>query len=129
MKKFVAIVFLLIMSVTLFACDKSDKEEEKEKEPVLEKSQLIGTWEYIDGGDFQQIIIGETGTYRQITRVSGMNLDHTDSYVITDNRLVLYYDEMGIKYTYKVTFDGSDKMNFYNAGNGELVITYTRKAE
>ena len=129
MKKIVTIVLLLIMSVILFACDKSDKAEEKANEPILEKSQLIGTWEYIDGGDFQQIIIKETGLYRQITSVSGMNLDHTDSYDIMDNQLILYYDEMGIKYTYKVTFDGSDKMNFYNAGNGELVITYTRKAE
>lgn len=129
MKKITAFLLLSVLSLFLFACGSSDTEEEIEQkqEPVLEKSQLTGTWEFASDGDFQQIIIDENGTYRQITSVSGINIDHTDSYVISDNRLILYYDEMGIMYTYKVTFDGADKMNFYNAGNGEPVISYTRK--
>lgn len=127
MKKFIALMLLFLMTATMIACGKSDKDEEKEAEPVLEASKLIGTWEFREGADFQQIIIDDDGMYRQITSVSGTNIDHTDSYIIKDNRLVLYYDEMGIRYTYKVTFDGTDKMNFYNAGNGEWIITYTKK--
>lgn len=126
MKKIIALVLFFMMSVMLPACS-GNSDEDKEKEPVLEESQLYGTWEFKDSGDIQQIIIKDDGTYRQITKVSGYSLDHTDNYVIKDNCLVLYYDEMGITYTYKVSFEGTDKMTFFNAGNGEQIITYTKK--
>ena len=125
MKKCSAFILMLMLCIILSAC--GSEPEEKENEPVLEDSQLYGTWEYNDSGDIQRIIVNDNGTYRQVTQVSGYSLDHTDSYVIKDNCLVLYYDEMGITYTYKVSFEGTDKMIFYNAGNGEHVITYTRK--
>ena len=123
MKKVISLLLVLVLFFTLSACGNSDDE----KDAVLEAAQLYGTWEFKNSGDIQQVTFNEDGTYRQITKVSGYNMDHTDNFVIKDNCLVLYYDEMGITYTYNVTFDGTDKMNFYNAGNGELIITYTRK--
>ncbi len=123
MKKVISLLLVLVLCFTLSACGNSDDENDA----VLEAAQLYGTWEFKNSGDIQQVTFNEDGTYRQITKVSGYNMDHTDNFVIKDNCLVLYYDEMGITYTYNVTFDGTDKMNFYNAGNGELIITYTRK--
>ena len=128
MKKLFAIITVAIMSVTLVACSGKPDETTASESAILE-NQFIGDWEFVDSGDFQDVSFYEDGTYRQITKVSGTELDHTDSFLISENRLILYYDEMGITYTYKVEFDGPDKMTWYNGGNGEMIITYTRKAK
>lgn len=125
MKKFLAVV-LVVMAFLLAGC-KGKSEDLTASEPQIEASQFIGNWEFVDSGDYQKVSFYENGTYRQITKVSGIEIDHTDNFVISENRLVLYYEEMGITYTYRVVFDTPDKMSFYNGGNDEYIITYKRK--
>lgn len=134
MKKTIAIIVaaLVLAGVVIFILvkPKNTKKDEKKKEtPTIDETLLVGSWESVDGFDYDRLTIQDNGRYRKSVSVGGTNLNISDRYEISDGCLILYYNEMGIVYRYTVTFEDENTMKFYNAGNGELVITYTRKAD